>query len=295
VKGKYNNYKIIRDYLIKSEKDFELYLSRNSIKIHEHNDAEIIKHFYAKDKLNPKVFSVVKKIKLQCDEFYLKRPELFEFDRDRKGILYYNYNHKELKTLNRFYYIDFSSCYISVLRNVGLIDNDLFKIINSLPKKDRLIALGILAYEPYLIKYKKGVMQDDIKKIKSDYSKFFFLACYLTTELMRDIIKKIDNKYIFYWVDGIFFEDKNIYYLVKDFLRSRKMSFRFGSCFDLSVVEKERYYNISFYQSDKNKFEIKRYNMPKYFQEIEKKKRIDNYIYNGDIDSAIELFNSDKY
>lgn len=293
MRGKYNNFKTVRNFLIDSEKDFNIYLSRNSIKIHEFNGADTIKHFYAKNKLNPKVFSVVKKIKKQCDLFYENNPEKLDYDRQR--IKYYNYNHSELKKTKRFYYIDFSSCYITVLRNIKLIDNELFKTINSLPKSDRLISLGMLAYEPYLIQYKKGVMNENVQKVKNDYSKFFFLACHLTTDLMQEVIKRIDNKYMFYWVDGIFFDNADIYYKVFDYLKSKKMLFRFGSCYDFDVVEKDRYYNISFWQSDKNKFEIKRYNIPKYFQEIEKKRKINALIFKGDLDSAIELFNSDKY
>lgn len=293
MRGKYNNYKVLKNYLIESEKDFNIYISRNSIKIHEFNDSDIIKHFYAKNKLNPKVFSIVKKIKKACDYFEANNPEYLKYDRQR--IKYYNYNHSELKTIKRFYYIDFSACYITQLKNVGLFSSELFNSINSLPKKDRLISLGMLAYEPYLIKYKNGIMDEHVEKIKNDYSKFFFLACHLTTDLMEQVIKRIDNKYIFYWVDGIFFEDKNIYYLIRDYLSSINMNFRFGSCYDLRVIENNRYYNVSFYQSDKNEFEIKRYNIPKYFAEVEKKRKITSLILSGNIDEAINLFNSDKY
>lgn len=278
------NFNLRFDYLRESKLSFDLYLSKNSIKI---ITSEGEKYFYAKNKLNPKVFHISNQIKKESDLYFEENPERKETDRAK--IKYYNYNDKNLIPTKRFYYIDLSSCYLTVLYNCKLISKELFLKINSLPKKDRLISLGMLAYEPYLISYIEGE-KGMIKKIKNEYSKTFYLACALTQEIMDHVIKIIDNKYMFYWVDGIFFEDYSIYNKVCDYLKSIKMNFRFGSCFDLRVRKEKNYYNLNFLQADKGKLDIKRYNIPVYFHDHNLKRENYELILKGDISGLVNNF-----
>lgn len=279
------------DMLKENEETFKLYVSKNSQKIHRQlDDGEIHKTFYTDNKLNPAVFHVSNKIKKAHHEYWDRQTENFT-EKDRFWIKYYNYNSiAQCKAKKRFYYIDLSSAYITALRNKGLITIELFNLINKLPKKDRLIALGMLAYEPYELSYDHGKLTG-IQRIKNEYSKTFYLACRELQLIMEAIIKKINSNYLWYWVDGIFFENFSDYYVIADILKSKKYKFRFGSCFDLQIEDKKNHYNLKFDQTDKGVIESKEYNIPMYFEEIKLKKENFTHILN---ENYTELLNNYK-
>lgn len=245
------------------------------------------KHFYSDKKLNPLIFHLSKKIKNEADIYFHYNPQ--DIKPNRNTLRYYNYNSKQFIDTDRFYYIDFSACYLRVLNNRGVISNLLFNEINRLPKKDRLICLGMLAYEPYRIHYRNGERYGAIKQIENEYSHVFYFACQLTQELIENIIKRINNDYIFYWVDGIFFNNPVIYYAVRDYLKSINMQFRFGSCNSFKALDKDKYWHLSFNQSDKKEYGIKRYNIPIYFRDMELRRGFYESILNGNYAQAADI------
>jgi hypothetical protein len=239
--------------------------------------------------LNPAVFHVSKKIKLAHHEYW-NNQEVDFTEKDRFWIKYYNYNRiSNIKQSRRFYYIDLSSAYITALKNKGLINNELFNSINLLPKKDRLISLGMLAYEPYELDYRNGELHGT-QRIKNEYSKTFYLACRELQLVMEAIIKKINSNYLWYWVDGIFFENFSDYYLIKDILESKKYKFRFGSCFNLNIINNSNHYNLRFDQTDKGLIEYKEYNIPHYFEEIKIKKENFTHIINENYSELLDNY-----
>jgi len=277
--------------LIQEEKDFSIYVSKQKKKIVMDDEfgkrGAPIKFFYADKKLNPAIFHLSNKIKDEADVYFLENPT--EKERPRNVLKYYNYNIDQFNNIDRFYYIDFSACYLTVLKNKGVISNELFIQINKLPKQDRLICLGMLAYEPFKITYIKGKRFGPIVQMKNEYSHVFYYACSLTQELMSDIIRRINNNYIFYWVDGIFFKNPVIYYAVRDYLKSIGMTYRFGSCYGFKYIDKDKYFNISFMQSDKNKFDPKRYNIPAYFRDMELRRGFYEHLLNGNYAKAADI------
>ena len=293
-KRKRVNFNNVINMLKDNEENFKVYVSKNSQKIHRVlDDGEIHKMFFTDSKLNPRVFHISNKIKKAHVEYWDK--QVIDFtDKDRFWIKYYNYNKiDKCKPLKRFYYVDLSSAYITALKNKGLINSELFELINSLPKKDRLISLGMLAYEPYELNYENGKL-NGIQRIKNEYSKTFYLACRELQLVMESIIKKINSNYLWYWVDGIFFEDYSDYNLIKDILNSNKYKFRFGSCFDLSIKDMGNHYNLIFNQTDKGIIEYKEYNIPCFFQEIKLKKENFNHILNENYSGLIDNYKKSR-
>lgn len=292
-KKKRTSFNSMVDLLKENEENFKLYVSKNSQKIHRQlDDGEIMKSFFTDNKLNPKVFHISNKIKKAHHEFWDKQKEDFT-EKDRFWIKYYNYNKLNTGCIKRFYYVDLSSAYITALRNKGLIQLDLFNSINTLPKKERLIALGMLAYEPYEMSYEKGKLIQ-IQRIRNEYSKTFYLACRELQLIMESIIKKIDSNYLWYWVDGIFFENFSDYYLIRDILESNKFKFRFGSCFDLNIINNSNHYNLQFEQTDKGSIETKEYNIPHYFEEIKLKKENFTHILNENYSELLINYNKSR-
>jgi hypothetical protein len=291
---KKTDFNLMVEYLINSSETFKMYLSKNSQKIYRELDSgEVLKSFFTDNKLNPSVFHVSNKIK-KAHNIYWDNTDKEFTESDRFWIKYYNYESiSNCKSIKRFYYIDISSAYITALMNIKLIDIDLFNTINSLPKKDRLISLGMLAYEPYEVTYINGI-KTNIQRIKNEYSKTFYLACRELQLVIEMLIKKIDKRYLWYWVDGIFFENFSDFYLIKSILNSKRFKFRFGSCFDLSIKDMGNHYNLQFWQTDKGVIEFKEYNIPVYFEEIKLKKENFNHIINGNYSELINNFKKSK-
>lgn len=272
-------------------RDFDIYVSKRSKKIVMMDEVGPrggnVNHFYSDKKLNPLIFHLCNKIKYEADIYFGINSK--DINPNRNTLRYYNYNVSQFNDIGRFYYVDFSACYLRVLNNRGVISDGLYTEINRLPKQDRLVCLGMLAYEPYRIRYRNGERYGAIEQIKNEYSHVFYLACQLTQELMENIIRRVNNDYIFYWVDGIFFKNPVIFYAVRDWLKSINMPMRFGSCSQFKFIDKGKYYHLSFYQSDKNKLEIKRYNIPVFFRDMELRRSFYENILNGNYEQAADI------
>lgn len=295
------NFNFFVDVLKKKKMNFKIYLSQNSqvVIYQDEFTGELKKEIFSDKKINPKVFSISKKIKEET-EFFLINNTRFKRRQDRHSIRYYHYD--QLKDgLKHFYYIDLSSAYITSLLNNNIISKKLFNEINSLNKKERLIALGMLAYEPYEIAFIDGVqveMKEGLNRINNYYSPVFFTACDYIQKVMEHVIKLLDGKFIFYWVDGIFFDSQEHFNLISDYLNTLKYQFKIGSCYDLKVIDKEFHYDIKFKQSEKKdgvyKLNPKNYSIPHYFREIEERKENYNLIINGDFDKLLANYKNKK-
>ena len=124
------------------------------------------------------------------------------------ALQYFNFNKQYLETSNltidRVVNIDLKSAYLNVLKNEGLISIDLFDSINKLKKVERLVTLGMLAYEPELFIYEKGLLID-YQKIRNEYSKYFFYCVKRVSEIIQNIKFLLGDCFIFSWVDGFYF------------------------------------------------------------------------------------------
>ena len=272
--------------LINDKEDFTLILSQNSQKIIHGSK----KTFFSEKKLNPKIFNISKKIKKECDSF-LEEENKFTDRKNRKAINYYNY--EKFKNCKRFFYVDISSAYISSLKINKIISENLYNEINTLKKNERLISLGVLAYEPFEVIYKNGII-NKFEKVKNPYAPVFFTACNIISEIMQKICFLIGNRYFFYWVDGIFFERQEDFYIIKNFLENKGYNFRFGSCYNMIAISEANYWNVTFNQTDKGSIEIKKYSVPHYFQEVEERKENYDLILNSNFKKLLENYNSKK-
>lgn len=110
------------------------------------------------------------------------------------------------------YSVDINSAYLTALRNEKIIKPETFDYINNLTKKDermkmsRLKSVGLFAKNPVDLIYRDGIIQD-ITHNKSDLAWIFFLACKKTEEAMFFSRLAAREKYLFYWVDGIFVKE----------------------------------------------------------------------------------------
>ena len=126
------------------------------------------------------------------------------------------------------------------------------KKINLLEKPDRLICLGILAYEPFLREYKKGKLFD-VKKTASEYRHIFFWCVKEIFMVSKKIQKKLGNDFIFSWVDGFYFRGEKNIAIIENFLRSKKLNFKTYRLFKFNSEKEERFVKFNFVKRDKDK------------------------------------------
>lgn len=284
---------------IKSKKSFNVIISKNSQQIiYESDSGELKKKHFSDSRMNPKVFSIANAIKKETYPFILANKQ-YSKPEERASIRYYNFQNIP-KKLDHFYYVDIKSAYISALYFNKIISLELFNKINELPKKDRLIALGMMAYEPYLIQYSEGI-KINTTRIRNEYSPVFYSACAYIEVLMEDLIKLIGRtKYIYYWVDGFFFKSLKDYYLISDYLKNKGYNFSFDECRNLISIDNGSHYNINFDQYCKNNKGIyglhpKLYNIPDYFQVNKDNKENFELLQKEDYSGLLSKFITQKY
>ena len=297
------------DYLTNRKETFDLFISKYTVVLKSYNEEtgkETRKSFSDKS-LNFKIFHIVKKLKTEV-EIWLMNNENFHEVKERAMIRHYNYVNNLPKEIKEFYFVDISAAYLTSLYLNNIISEFIFNLINELPKKDRLITLGMLAYEPFKIPYVDGI-KGEIEKVRNYYSPVFYTACALIETLMDDLIKLISDKgellsihsfdrsenYLFYWVDGLFFRNKNDINTISEFLTNKGYKFRIGTCYNWKLKEHDNYFNLEFEQEDKGKLEKKVYNIPYHFQNIKDRTENIKLLRNGDFPALFAKFKEQKY
>jgi len=99
--------------------------------------------------------------------------------------------------------LDITSAYPYCLFINKLICQDTFNFLMSLPKNERLPAIGMIAKKSVWIDYSNGKATNwDVKT--GEYANIFFYVIQQITDLMAWAGEIAGNDFLFYWVDGIF-------------------------------------------------------------------------------------------
>lgn len=140
--------------------------------------------------------------------------------------------------------IDIKSAYATVLKNDGLITEKTFNFLQSLPKQERLAAVGMLAGKKNVFELNSDGEIISEKVIISETADFFFYCVKKTAEIMQKACRALGNGFLFTWVDGIYF------------LENPKSAVKAGEI--LTEFFKDNGYLVTFQQL--NNFEIKNKN-----------------------------------
>lgn len=152
------------------------------------------------------------------------------------------------------YKIDIKSAYANVLKNHGIIsDKTHGYICKQLKKEDRLAAVGMLASKKHILDYNEKDEATGYDFIESPLSNFFYFCVWQTGELMERCRELIGADFLFYWVDGIYFENKKHAAVLTGFLKKQGYNCSFDELRDFTVVEKEKKYSIVFKELSKTK------------------------------------------
>ena len=169
---------------------------------------------------------------------------------DRRELSYNNFAPFErLKSIRQdVYCIDIKQAYATSLYKGGWITDETFKMMQRLVKPDRLAAVGMLAGTHSIFYHNEQAEKIDVEKDENELTCFFH-NCIIDTDKKMMQIKQIlgHERFIFYWVDGIYFEGEDKVKEVAEYLTSLGYKFTVDKCLNFQVTEQRRSYKVSYW------------------------------------------------
>ena len=154
--------------------------------------------------------------------------------------------------------IDLKSAYAHCLYIDGYITKETYAYIKRLNKPERLAAVGMLASRKEKYNFKKGLPDFEGEQI-SEFAPFFFHAVKRTYSIMTDLRRIIGKRYLFTWVDGIYFlPDAETLVECDEYLRALKFPYTTEYLNDFNVRINDRKIFVSF-NKDRD---VKTFNIP---------------------------------
>ena len=132
-----------------------------------------------------------------------KKIHFFEFD---SSLRYMVETQGDCVDIENVIEMDITKAYYQMAYNLGYISKKFFEITLQLPKHIRLRLLGSIATKRIVEKYKNGKVVE-MKVIEDDRMRdIWFHICYNVGKIMKECSEAIQDFFIFYWVDGIYFQ-----------------------------------------------------------------------------------------
>lgn len=156
---------------------------------------------------------------------------------------------------------DLSSAYTSILYNNFFISKDTFEFLAKLPKDLRLASVGMLASNKDIFIYQDGkpILSD---KIVNPLENYFFYCLDMTSTVMRDLKAKLENDFLFSWVDSVYYlPSAGNDFVVDTVINNANLKGKFTPLESLKIINKSNGYKVTFWDTIKEK-EME-FNLPK--------------------------------
>ena len=191
------------DYLYKHGKSFTLIKSGSSYEL----VSSLWNEKAANKVFSPQDLQFIKSVKSHVD----KSNVAIDFvDTYYKGedIQYIKVNDYAVgERIENLVYIDINGAYWQTAHHLGIINDALYTKGLEVNKIVRLAALGSLAKTKDVWKYDGK----DLKKAEtlrsSETENLWFAICKRVSDVMVEVVNKIGDDFVFYWVDGIYIRD----------------------------------------------------------------------------------------
>lgn len=132
-----------------------------------------------------------------------KKIHFFEFDSSLRYMVETSGDCIDIKNVME---MDITKAYYQMAFNLGYISEKFFKMTLTLPKIIRLRLLGSIATKRVVETFKNGKVIE--MRIVEDLRMrdIWFHICYNVGKVMKECSQAIQDYFIFYWVDGIYFQ-----------------------------------------------------------------------------------------
>ena len=201
----------------------------------------------------------------------IKNTGLIPPDIDKRTLRYYDFAPPKYlqDSEHTIYNIDIKSAYANVLYTHGIITAKTSRMMQRLPKKDRLAAVGMLAS-------KKNIFHMEGRKViaaateEKDTANWFLFCVEKTAELMDKCRAILGGDFLFYWVDGIFFKNKRNADKVIKLIEQEGYKCSFDTChkFIYNTNKNERF--LTYWKDTEEGAEYKRLSLPNINSEVDK-------------------------
>ena len=165
-------------------------------------ESELGKHKFVVNTYSNKVFIARNKILKDIKESQIAKDIMnSEHETANFGM---NDNIKDISE-NNVLNIDISSAYVYAIYNCGIITKPTFDYLQTMKKKERLPALGMLASAYTKFYFEKGKVVK-YEAFRQPTAQIFFKLIQEINDVMEECAWILGEDYIFHWVDGIFFK-----------------------------------------------------------------------------------------
>lgn len=209
------------------------------------------------------LFHIASKIKSEID----KAPEVDLIKRE--DVSYHDLNSKiqgENLLIGDCYNVDISSAYVTALYINSIISKDLFDEVLNLEKIDRLKSLGMIATRKTFYEFGEGRLLDyrlDDSEKTERRRKYFFLACKIVGDLMAEIARACGDKFLFYWVDGVYLRNSKSKAKAEKIIQKAGFDFKSKKLYSFEIESRETSSLISFYEdSNRSDDSYKEFRLP---------------------------------
>jgi hypothetical protein len=132
-----------------------------------------------------------------------KKIHFFEFDSSLKYMVETSGDCVDIENVIE---MDITKAYYQMAFNLGYISEKFFKMTLKLPKAIRLRLLGSIATKRIVEKWQNGKVIE-MKSVEDIRMRdIWFEICYNVGKVMKECSQAIQDYFIFYWVDGIYFQ-----------------------------------------------------------------------------------------
>ncbi len=234
-------------YLTDSKLPFTLITSNYTIKIM----SEVCDKKFVRNNQSNRTFAAFAKLKSDVKTTPIPRVDM--------GKLKYFVHDLGRNQFHPFVYnIDLKSAYATILYNDGLITEPTYRYLSKINKNERLAAVGMLASRKSMFLFRDGEPIDSSEEV-SEFAPFFFYAVQRTAEIMNQLKAIIGRKYLFTWVDGIYFTpDDDTLLSCMEYLGSINFPFTFDKLKDFDVRLTDMNTRVFFIKDGKQKL----FNLP---------------------------------
>lgn len=159
-----------------------------------------VKELILQKKLKKEIIENTKDKKIK---FHNKKIYFNEFDSSLRYMVETTGDCLDIKNVIE---MDITKAYYQVAFNLGYISKKFFEVTLKLPKHIRLRLLGSIATKKIIETFENG--ESVSFKIIEDLQMrdIWFSICYEVGRVMKECSKAIQEYFIFYWVDGIYFQ-----------------------------------------------------------------------------------------
>lgn len=170
---------------------------------------------------------------------------------------YYQQNLTEQK-LNYVANFDLTKAYPTILYNDGFISLETFKYLCEIGKTERLASIGMLARKKNIITFENGTPKN-FEINKKETSPIFYHLVQKTNFIISEIRKLNESKFLFSWVDGIYFEvnfQHEIDFLnlkISEICEIYNMNFKFELLNNYESYIENNSFRIAFWKGDDEK------------------------------------------